>query len=310
MRIVSLLPSATEILHFIGAFDEVVAVSEDCDFPPAALKKPKAMVRTLNTDKMTSAQIDRAVSQALKDTGTLYKIDEALLDAVKPDIIFSQELCDVCSVTPNHFQKTAIDLQKKFGTRVVSLNPRRLDDIFQDIIRVGKETDHEMGAMKFLADNAVDLAVIESCARKLTDRPRLLFLEWLDPPYNGGHWIADMVEKAGGNPVLADRGGHSRRLNFSEIRRANPDIIVVAPCSFKPERTMLEIGCLMEKLREFKAAKTGNIFISDECFFARPGPRVIDGIMILHSLICKKHTYKKSKKVLWRVKSNGYELVH
>lgn len=298
MRIVSLLPSATEILHFIGAFDEVIAVSDDCDFPPAALKKPKAMRRTLDTEKMTSAQIDRAVSQAMKDTGSLYTIDERLLDALKPDLIFTQEICGVCSVTPGH-------LQKRRGTRIVSLNPKRLDDIFHDIITVGKETDHEMGAMKFLADNAVDLATIESCARKGSEHPRVLFVEWLDPPYNGGHWIADMIERAGGEPVLANRGGYSRRLKFSEIRKAKPEIIVVAPCSFKPERTMLEFGVLQKKL-----PKNARIFISDECFFARPGPRVVEGIKILHSLVCKKHPYKKSKKALWKVKSGGYELAY
>lgn len=309
MKIVSLLPSATEILHFIGAFDEVVAVSDECDYPPEAAAKPRAMRRLVKLDGLASSQINDAVARQLREKGTLYAVEEELLMRLQPDIVLIQDMCDVCSITPSQSKEALDKLRSSFGTRVISLNPHNLFDIFRNILEVGAETGHSSQAGELVSGLLRRTTDICECAltRRSAEVPDVLMLEWIDPPYSSGHWVPDMVTVAGGRPLLAKSGEYSRKLSWDEIRDSNPDIVVIAPCGFKPERTFKEIDIIRERLMglDVPAAVNCRVYVTDEYCLAKPGPRIVDGIEALHSLLCDRHDFRTSRPGLWRVGSHG-----
>ncbi len=278
-RIVSLVPNGTEILFALGAGDQVVGVSHECDFPPAARERPILTGSALAAD-LAPAEIDRAVSAQVGNGLSLYTIDDALLARLDPELIVTQELCPVCAVSTEQVEGALAPLPR--CPDVLSLDPRRLADVFADIRSVGVKIGKEREAAELVEGLEIRLARL-AATRTGTDaiRPRVLALEWLEPPFAGGHWVPEMIEAAGGEDVAARPGDGSRRMTWDEVAALDPDLIVVMPCGFDEAgaRTQVERIAGTPEWSALRAVREGKVFPVDAngCF-SRPGPRLVDGI--------------------------------
>ncbi|HUA09735.1 MAG TPA: cobalamin-binding protein [Candidatus Acidoferrales bacterium] len=280
MRIVSLLPSATEILFGIGAGDEVVGVTHECDFPPEALTRPHLTSSALPAAG-SSAEIDRHVRRSLHDGSSLYHLDAELLEELAPDLIVTQELCAVCAVSYEIVQQAVRRLRG--DPRLISLEPSSLDDVFATIAYLGDLTGHALEANRLLTDlHARVYALRVKSTRSL--RPRLLALEWTDPPMSAGHWTPGLIELAGATPVLGNPGANSQVLSWERIADADPDAIVVAPCGFDLARTHAAIAQLRANpvWPGLRAVREGRVYpIDGSAYMNRPGPRLVDTAEII-----------------------------
>ncbi len=297
MRIVSLLPSATEILFGIGAGEEVVGVTHECDYPPEALGLPK-LTSASTPNGTTSAEIDRHVRAAVHAGSSLYHLDSALLARLEPDLIVTQELCAVCAVSYEivdsatkllnscHPERSNVMLSavEARTTRVVSLEPGSLQDVFATITTLGEITGHLTEARDLVARLESRAKVLRARTAGTAKRARTLVLEWTDPPMSAGHWIPELVDLAGGVPVLANPGANSRRLEWTAIAQAAPEAIIVAPCGFDLAKTRAAIEELdaIEAWRSLAAQRTGRVLALDgNAYLSRPGPRLVDAAEII-----------------------------
>ncbi|HTJ26592.1 MAG TPA: cobalamin-binding protein [Candidatus Limnocylindria bacterium] len=277
MRVVSLLPSATEILFAIGAGPQVVGVTHECDFPAAARALP-ALTSSLLPDELDAAGIDRHVRASVHAGSSLYGLDEAKLAALEPDLIVTQELCAVCAVSYEIVDRAAKRLRG--DPRIVSLEPSSLEDVFATIAFVGTLVDAYAEAERVVG--ALRARVVALRARVAgRARPRVLVLEWTDPPMSGGHWTPGLVELAGGEPILADPGANSRVLTWEAIVAADPDVVLVAPCGFDLARALDALEALRpDSARAFgslRAVREGRAYALDgNAYVNRPGPRLVD----------------------------------
>ena len=276
MRIVSLLPSATEILFDIGAGRDVVGVTHECDFPAEARGLPQLTSSALPAAG-SSAEIDRHVRSSVHSGSSLYHLNSDLLEELQPDLIVTQELCDVCAVSYNIVDRAAKRLQS--DPRIVSLEPSSLDDVFANILFLGDLTGRERRA-RTLVDTLTDrVDKLRSKGRALPHRPRALVLEWTDPPMSGGHWTPGLVSLAGGEPVLGNPGGKSQTIPWNAIENDDPDCIIVAPCGFDLVKTRAAAEALAANSiwKGLRAYRDGNVFLMDgNAFLNRPGPRLVD----------------------------------
>jgi iron complex transport system substrate-binding protein len=281
MRIVSLLPSATEIVYVLGLDDALVGVSFECDHPPGARTKPIVSGTALPTDApMSASEIDRAVSMRVAADEPLYTLDADRIRAAAPDVILAQDLCAVCAV-PSGQVEAALDV---LGCRaeVVSLDPGSLDDVIACIGRVGEVTgtgDRAAGVMRALRERIARVRAATAGAV----RPRVLALEWSDPPFSAGHWVPEMIEAAGGEALLADPGARSRRLGWSEIDGVAPDVVAFMPCGYALDDSIREGRELAERSELAGASQVWAL--AGDAYFSRPGPRVVDGVEILASIL-------------------------
>ncbi|HEX4962333.1 MAG TPA: cobalamin-binding protein [Thermoanaerobaculia bacterium] len=277
MRIVSLVPNGTEILFAVGAGDLVVGVSHECDFPPEARARP-VLTGSALTPGMTAAQVDAAVSSQVGSGASLYTLDEAQIADLEPDVIVTQELCPVCAVSTAQVDGAIRPLPR--CPEVVSLDPKSLADVLVDIRRVGELTGRADRAAMLLENLQVRLDVVRNDAAG-KPRPRVLALEWLDPPFAGGHWVPEMIALAGGEDVIAKPGDHSARLTWERIAAADPDVIVVMPCGFDEAGAAAQIEMIAGRpeWQSLRAVRDGRVHPVDAngCF-SRPGPRLVDGI--------------------------------
>ena len=279
MRIVSLLPSATEILFAIGAGEQVVGVTHECDFPPEARSRP-ALTSSLLPHELDAAGIDRHVRARVHEGSSLYGLDDVKLAELEPDLIVTQELCAVCAVSYDVVDGAAKRLRG--DPRVVSLEPSSLEDVFSTITFLGELADARDGAARLLAElRARADALRERVTTRQRERVRVLVLEWTDPPMSPGHWLPGLVELAGGEPVLGTPGANSRVLTWDEIAAADPDVVIVAPCGFDLARTQREIAALPpDAARAFaslRAVRNGRAYAMDgNAYASRPGPRLVD----------------------------------
>ncbi|HEV7669817.1 MAG TPA: cobalamin-binding protein [Thermoanaerobaculia bacterium] len=275
-RIVSLVPNGTEILFALGAGDQVVGVSHECDFPQAARQRPILTGSALAAD-LAPAEIDRAVSAQVGNGLSLYTIDEALLARLDPELIVTQELCPVCAVSTEQVEGALAPLPR--CPDVLSLDPRRLADVLEDIRSVGVKIGKEKEAAELVEGLEARLAAVRAGVGAV--KPRVLALEWLEPPFAGGHWVPEMIEAAGGEDVAAQPGDHSRRMTWEEVAALDPDVLVVMPCGFDEAGARAQIGRIAEEpeWRGLRAVREGRVFPVDAngCF-SRPGPRLVDGI--------------------------------
>ena len=279
MRVVSLLPSATEILFAIGAGDQVVGVTHECDFPPEATTRPH-LTSSLLPAELEAAGIDRHVRASVHAGSSLYGLDDKALAALEPDLIVTQELCAVCAVSYEIVDRAAKRLRG--DPRVVSLEPSSLEDVCSTIAFLGDLTGARDGADRLLRHLRARVAALrERVTARDGVRPHVLVLEWTDPPMSSGHWTPGLVELAGGEPALGNPGANSRVLAWDEIAAADPDVVIVAPCGFGLARAQHEIVALpraaakafaaLRAVREARAyAMDGNAFVN------RPGPRLVD----------------------------------
>jgi iron complex transport system substrate-binding protein len=273
---VSLLPSATEILFGIGAGNEVVGVTHECDFPDDALRLPKLTSSAL-PPAASAAEIDRHVRANLHAGSSLYYLDAALLERLEPDLIITQELCAVCAVSYDIVDRAAKQLRG--DARIVSLEPSSLDDVFANIAFVGEITGHADGARDLVGGLRRRVEALRRRTAGNTNRPRTLVLEWTDPPMSGGHWTPGLVELAGGEPVLGHAGANSQRLDWSEIAASDPDAVVVAPCGFDLLKTHAAIDDLaaIGEWTGLRANRNDNVLLMDgNAYLNRPGPRLVD----------------------------------
>ncbi|HXW54683.1 MAG TPA: cobalamin-binding protein [Candidatus Cybelea sp.] len=281
MRICSLLPSATETLFALGLGDSVVGVTHECDFPPEAARKP-ALLRPRVDPQEPPAAVDRRVSELARRGESLYAIDADLLCSISPDLIVTQDLCHVCAASPGDLQAALRRLPKR--TRVLSLSPRSLREVWDDIRRVGEATGRKREAQALALTLEQRVATIENRVRNAAPHPRVLCLEWLDPLYVGGHWIPEMVAKAGGEDVLGRAGQPSRRVSTDEIAAADPQVIVILPCGYDLDRTVREFAeaQIAVAWSALPALRAGRVFAVDaNGYFSRPGPRLAEGVSIL-----------------------------
>lgn len=281
MNIVSLLPSATEIVYALGLGEDLRGVSFECDYPAQARSVPVVSGAALPTDGSLSAQqIDAEVSARVAAGESIYTLDDARIRDIGPDLILAQDLCQVCAV-PSGAVEEALDV---IGcqAQVVSLDPGRLDEVIACIGIVGTATGTTERAEALMEGLRARVDAVRRRVRGRA-RPRVLVLEWSDPPFNAGHWVPDMVEAAGGVPVLAAAGSRSRRLTWEEIQAEQVDITVFMPCGFDLEGAVAQAPDLLSRP---DVAGLGRIFAVDaNAYFSRPGPRVVDGVELLERLL-------------------------
>ena len=286
MRICSLLPGATEILFALELGDSIVGVTHECDFPPEAREK-RVMVRSVvDSGALTSAEIDLQVSKLLSAGKSLYTLDIAGLRAVQPDIIITQGLCEVCALDYDNVVRAARLLAKE--PEIISLNPHSLTDVLDDISRIGAITKQRTRADLLVRKFKDRIEAIRFCAAQALSRPRTLCLEWFSPLYAAGHWLPEMVEIAGGSHVLAKKEQPSRKIEWSQVCDAKPELILLMPCGFDVARAIVE-GAVLKNFHgwsDLPAVEAGNVYAVDSsAYFSRPGPRLIDGLELLASII-------------------------
>ena len=284
MRIVSLLPSATEILYAIGVGDQVVGVTHECDFPPEARLKPRLTSSSLPS-AWRAADIDRHVRARLHAGSSIYALDSALLERLEPDLIVTQELCPVCAVS---YETVSAATRKLSGdARVISLEPSSLEDVYATIVSLGRLTGAGRAAGEVVEGlRARELPLLE--LTKGRERPSTLVLEWTDPPMSGGHWTPGLVELAGGRPVLAHPGADSQRLDWNAIVAADPNVVIIAPCGFGLDAAVRATRDLSANTqwRSLRAVRRGNVAVVDgNAYVNRPGPRLLDSAEIFAAAI-------------------------
>jgi iron complex transport system substrate-binding protein len=277
MRIVSLVPNGTEILFALGAGDEVVGVSHECDHPAEARRRPVLTGSALAAG-LTAAEVDRAVSAQVGGGASLYTLDEEKIAELAPDLIVTQQLCPVCAVSTAQVDGAVAPLP--CCPEVLSLDPVTLADVLADIGRVGEVTGHRAAAAELTAALERRLAAVRERVAALP-RPRVLALEWLDPPFAGGHWVPEMIAAAGGLDVAASPGARSRRLSWDEVARLDPDLVVAMPCGYDVAGAAAQVTAVADRpeWRRLRAVRAGRVHPVDAngCF-SRPGPRLVDGI--------------------------------
>ena len=285
MRIVSLLPGATEVVAALGLVDNLVGVSHECDFPESIKDKPVMVRSIIEPDASSSVEIDAEVNAAAGTHQSLYRLDNESFHRAQPDLIITQELCQVCAVTPSDLQRALYTLPQL--PKLLTLNPSRLDDILTDVERIGESIGKLLEAQQLTARLRSRLVTIQEQVAEAAHRPTVACLEWLDPLYAAGHWVPEMVQLAGGVPILGEPGVPSRRVTPEELHAAAPDVVVLMPCGFSIDRTRRELPSLTESRwwRQLPAIRHRRAFVVDATsYFSRPGPRLIEGVGILAAL--------------------------
>jgi iron complex transport system substrate-binding protein len=281
MKIVSLLPSATEIVYALGLGDQLAGVSFECDYPEAARNVPVVSGTALDLDRpRTAAEIDAEVSAMMADGESIYTLDDARIRAIAPDVILAQDLCAVCAIDSGAVED-ALDV---IGcrARVVSLDPAGLDDVLECVVQVGRATETEDVATEFVAGLRRRLDMVRARVAGL-DQPRVFVLEWPDPPFNGGHWIPEMVEAAGGEPVLAERRSPSRRLTWQEVGAKSIDVTIFSPCGFDLAGAVQQAAAFLQRPDLPDLGRV--VAVNANAYFSRPGPRVVDGVELLAEVL-------------------------
>ena len=285
MRICSLLPGATEIACALGLADEIVGVSHECDFPPAARSKPVMVRSRIDPRKIGSGEIDRRVGDLLRSKQSLYTLDEKLFTDSQPDIILTQGLCDVCALDYNDVVKAARSLSR--DPCIVSLDPHCLDDILNEVLRIGEATHRSLQAESLVQELRVRIEAVRHQTARSASRPRVACLEWFDPLYIAGHWVPEMVQLAGGSDILGTAGEPSAKIEWDALIESRPEILILMPCGFDLDRAVRESSLLKNRAgwQSLAAVRDKRVFaVSGADYFSRPGPRLVDGLEILSQL--------------------------
>lgn len=279
VRIASLVPSATELLFALGLGESVVAVTHECDHPPAARDLPH-LTRTVIPSGLSAAGIDRAVRERTARGQALYSLDEETLERLAPDLIVTQAVCEVCAVSFDDVRATAQRLPSR--PRVISLDPASLDDVLADAARLGEAAAVPGAASDLVAEahGRID-RVREAVAG--AGRPRVAALEWLNPAFAGGHWVPQMIELAGGEDVLAGPGERSRQVDWDEVIAARPEVVLCMPCGYDAERSAGEAHAYRDALEALGADRV--VAVDAAAYFSRPGPRLVDGLQLIGHLL-------------------------
>lgn len=285
MRIVSLLPSATEVICQLGLEGELVGVTHECDYPPSVRRLPK-VTRTLIPAAATSREIDSLVRERLRTERALYTLDVPLLAELQPDLIVTQALCDVCAVAESEVNAAACSLPGP--PRVINLGPTSLGEVFDCLRIVGDAAGIAERAELAIAQLRERVAAVAARTEKVAYRPRVVVLEWIDPPFSSGHWSPELVRLAGGAEVVGTAGERSRTIGWQQIVAAAPEAMLIACCGFDVERTRADLPILRDYpgWSDLPCVRSGRVYLVDgSAYFSRPGPRLVDSLEILaHAL--------------------------
>jgi iron complex transport system substrate-binding protein len=301
LRIISFLPAATEMVFALGLGEHLVGVSHECDSPQEARARPVVVRPALPLEKMSLREIDVAVAERIGSGQSLYQVDEDLLRELKPDLILTQDLCQVCGPAGNEITVVLKLLDPK--PEILWMSPHSLEDIFQNVVELGRVTGRSMEAEQIVASGRKRLGALAAGRRvgvegmeKLAggmpavteDCPRVFCMEWADPIYCAGHWVPEMVEIAGGVDGLARRGTDSVRISWDDVRKWAPEVMVLSPCGFHTAQAVEQVPLLksLPGWSEIPAVRNGRVYCVDaNSYFARPGPRVVEGTELLAHLI-------------------------
>jgi len=274
-RIVSFLPAATEITYALGAGADLVGRSHECDYPPQVRSLPIVSKPALSLDGLSQSEIDHAVAARLATGESLYQVDEKLLDELRPDLVFTQDLCQVCAPSGNELSRALLEMAQP--PQVLSLTPRNFAEIGDNIRAIGDATGRSEAARQLLESNRQRL---DRVIAAVGDAPRrcVTFLEWTEPLFCGGHWVPEMVAAAGGEDSLGQPGGDSQRITWDDVAASEPEMLIVAPCGYG----LSEAIAVAKRLPRIIDAEV--YAVDANAYFARPGPRVAEGVELLAHL--------------------------
>ena len=284
-RIVTFLPSATELIYNLGADDKLFGVTHECNYPIDAKTKPRVISSVFDPALMSSKQIDDKICQLMTDGKQIYNLNEENLLNAKPDLIISQNICEVCSAHTEHVNMAMNMLEKK--PEVYTMDPHNVDEILMSIKDISKMIGKEKEGNELINSLLKRLEFVKS--KMCEERPKVLAIEWVDPFFTSGHWIPEMIETAGGENMISIEKMPSRKMKLEEIKSANPDIIVIMPCGFDVKRTIFEYNNVLAEnpdWNELKAVKENSVYAVDaNSYFSKPSLRTITGIEILAQII-------------------------
>jgi len=285
-RIVSFLPSATEMACALGLSDQLVGITHECDYPPSVKEKPVVVSSAISMATMTQTEIDSIVSERMRNGQSLYQVDEKLLQELAPDLILTQDLCQVCAPSGNEVTQALKALPRK--PEILWLTPKTLTEIADNLREIGKATGSLEKAEELIARGRVILDRVAERARAASTRPRVFCMEWLDPVYCSGHWVPEMVSIAGGVDHLGHEGSDSVRVAWEDVLAWKPEVLVIMPCGFNLHQVLELTPKLSARSgwQELPAAQQGRVYAVDaSSYFARPGPRVVEGTQLLAHMI-------------------------
>jgi len=277
MKVVSLLPSATEIISRLGLEKNLVGVSHECDFPASVVSLPNLTSSSINTE-LSSSNIHKSVMEVMKNAVSVYDLDLELLTSLKPDFIITQDLCDVCAVSFEQVEQACQEVLDQ-NTRIISLKPKMLGDIWDDVQNVANQLSVNEKGREFHEEKELRIEVIQR-RRKEETAPKVLTIEWIDPIYIGGMWLPEMITIVGGQVCIAESGQPAPVVNREDLEKIEPDVVVIKPCGYKLEQTLKELELLKKQLPDW--GKSPRIYLVDgNSYFNRPGPRILDSLEIL-----------------------------
>lgn len=284
-RIVSFLPSATELLYEFGMQENIFGVTHECKYPADAKNKPIVIHSVIDSEKLTSNEIDKTTCRLLNEGKDIFVLDEGNLKNANPDLIISQETCEVCAAYTNQVNKALSILQRK--PKVYSMDPHNLYEILKSVSELGKILGKEKYGEKII--HSLEKRINNIKNKHFDKTPKVLAIEWVDPFFTAGHWIPEMIELSGGSNQISKIGEHSRRMDFQEISTADPEIIILMPCGFDVKRTISEYSGTLkndQKWNSLSAVKNNQVFAVDaNSYFSKPSIRTIDGLEILAKII-------------------------
>ncbi|HET8756422.1 MAG TPA: cobalamin-binding protein [Solirubrobacteraceae bacterium] len=279
MRIVSLVPSATEMLFALGVGDEVAAVTHECDYPPEALDLPK-VTRDVIGPGLSAREIDRAVKQLTEQGRAIYELDEDMLQRLQPDLIVTQQLCAVCAVSYDDVRAVAERIESQ--PTVLSLDPHTLGEVLGDVRTLAQATDAKDAGVDLVQDAASRIDRVRLAVRA-AEPVRVAALEWLDPVFVAGHWTPQLIEYAGGYDALGLPGEHSEQRSWDDVRAAEPEVVIVMPCGYDADRALEEAYDHVDELESLGARRV--VAVDAAGYFSRPGPRLIAGLELLAHIL-------------------------
>jgi iron complex transport system substrate-binding protein len=280
MRIVSLVPSATEMLFALGLGNDVIAVTHECDYPEAVRELPR-VTRDALPPGLTSAEIDAEVKQRTLAGESIYELDTELLRDLRPDLIVTQALCSVCAVSYDDVRQIADEIETR--PQVISLDPETVGEVLGDARTLAQATDRKDAAVDLVRDASARIDRVRLATRGAARRPRVAALEWLDPPFVAGHWTPQLIDYAGGEDVLGFPGEPSEERTWEEVRLVSPDVVIVMPCGFDAELAYREAEMHREQLAALGAGEV--VAVDAAAYFSRPGPRIVDGLELLAHIL-------------------------
>src|SRR5256885_7062780 len=287
MRIVSLLPAATEILYAIGAGDSVVGVTHECDFPAEAAGKP-VLIRPRVDASALPAEVDRQVRELVGRRENIYALDAELLLRLQPDLIVTQDLCEVCAISADDLSAAVSRFPSGRRPRVVSFSPRTIGEVWDGIREIAKAAERESEGQALAEWLALEVKAVGEAVAESAPRPKVLCLEWFDPPFMAGHWVPEMVRLAGGIDVLGREGEPSLPIQWQEVVAARPEIVILMSCGYNLERNInvWRSTKLPPRWNEIPAIKNDRVYAVDaNAYFSRPGPRLSEGVALLAALL-------------------------